>query len=204
MTLLADCPRRSKSAERGSSLAVVVTGRSFGRIGAPLALLAAGCTPDYSPPPPITSLGLPISGSLALAQQSGFTSCFNTDAIRLRCRKHGVMFMDRGPFEAAVDLRGKGGQSGFDHVVVWHPDDQRALYDVLVPLHRNGWRACVTGTERAGDQAIFRKPGAQVWISVDISYYGKRRLRIFPDAVAPRLSSACIPQRGLEIFNLNV
>jgi hypothetical protein len=39
---------------------------------------------------------------------------------------------------------------------------------------------------------------------VDISYYGKRRLRIFSKAVAPKLSSACIPQAGLEIFNLNV
>jgi hypothetical protein len=126
------------------------------------------------------------------------------DAIRLRCRKHRVMVLGKGPYQAAVDLRGSKGQSGFDHVVVWHDGDQRALYDVLVPLHRKGWRACITGTERAGDQAIFTLAEAQVWISVDISYYGKRRLRIFPKAVVPRLSSACIPQAGLEIFNLNV
>jgi hypothetical protein len=71
-------------------------------------------------------------------------------------------------------------------------------------LHRLGWRDCITGTERAGDQAIFTLAGAQVWISVDISYYGKRRLRIFPSTATPKLSSKCIPQRGLEIFNLNV
>jgi len=169
-----------------------------------LALLATGCTADRPPPPPLTFAGLPTSGSLALALRLGFTSCFNMDAVRLRCRKRRVSFMGQGPFDAAVDLRGREGQSGFDHVVLWHADDQRALYDVLIPLYRDGWRACITGTERAGDQAIFTKAGAPVWVSVDISYYSKRRLRIFPKAVPPRLSTACIAQRGLEIFNLNV
>ena len=172
--------------------------------GALLALLATACTPDRPPPAPLHFSGLPASGSLAFALRSGFTSCFNMDAIRLRCRKHGVLFQGRGPYEAAVDLRGSKGQSGFDHLVLWHDGDQRALYDALIPLHRKGWRACITGTDRAGDQAIFTLPGAQVWISVDISYYGKRRLRVFPSTVAPKVSSACIPQVGLEIFNLNV
>ena len=169
-----------------------------------LALLAAGCTPDRPPPPPLLFAGLPASGSLAFARELGFTACFNMDAIRVRCRKPRVSFLGHGPYEAAVDLWGSKGQSGFDHVVMWHADDQRALYDVLIPLHRRGWRACITGTERAGDQAIFTLAGAPVWISVDISYYGKRRLRIFPKPITPKLSSACIPQRGLEIFNLNV
>ncbi len=171
---------------------------------AALILLVIGCTPNRPPPEPLEFDGLPVSGSLALAVRSGFTSCFNTDAIRFRCRKHRVQILGQGPFQAAVDLRGSKSQSGFDHVVLWHDDDQRALYDVLVPLHRLGWRDCITGTERAGDQAIFTLAGAQVWISVDISYYGKRRLRIFPSTATPKLSSKCIPQRGLEIFNLNV
>ncbi len=169
-----------------------------------LGLLATGCTPNQPPPPPLTFSGLPASGSLALATRSGFTSCFNMDAIRLRCRNHRVLFLGQGPYQAAVDLRGSKGQSGFDHVVLWHDDDQRALYQVLVPLHRKGWRACVTGTERAHDQAIFTLAGAKVWISVDISYYGKRRLRVFPSTIPPKLSSECIPQAGLEIFNLKV
>lgn len=169
-----------------------------------LGLLATGCTPDRPPPPPLLFAGLPASGSLAFARKLGFNACFNMDAIRVRCRKPRVLFLGQGPYEAAVDLSGSKGQSGFNHVVMWHADDQRALYDVLIPLYRRGWRACITGTERAGDQAIFILASASVWISVDISYYGKRRLRIFPRSVTPKLSSACIPQRGLEIFNLNV
>ena len=169
-----------------------------------LGLLLTGCTPDRPPPSPVQFSGLPASGSLALAKRSGFTSCINMNAVSLRCRKHRVMFLGQGPYEAAVDLRGDKGQSGFDHLVLWHDEDQRALYDALIPLHRKGWRACITGTERAGDQAIFTLPGAPVWISVDITYYGKRRLRIFPKAIAPRLSTACTPQTRLRIFNLNV
>jgi hypothetical protein len=169
-----------------------------------LGLVVTACTSDQPPPPPLEFSGVPASGSLALATRSGFTSCFNVDAIRIRCRKHRVLFLGQGPYQAAIDLKGSKGQSGFDHVVLWHDEDQRALYDVLVPLYRQGWRACITGTERAGDQAIFTLAGAPVWISVDISYYGKRRLRIFPKTIAPKLSSACIPQAGLEVFNLNV
>jgi hypothetical protein len=169
-----------------------------------LALLLSGCAPDRPTPPPLHFAGLPVSGSLALAIRSGFTSCFNVDTVHLRCRKHRFLFLGQGPYEAAVDLRGSKGRSGFNHVVLWHDDDQRALYKVLIPLHRKGWRACITGTERAGDQAIFTLAGAPVWISVDISYYGKRRLRVFPSTVPHKLSSACIPQAGLEIFNLYV
>lgn len=114
------------------------------------------------------------------------------------------MFYGHGPYEAAVDLRGSKGQSGFNHLTLWHDDDQEALYDTLVSLHRKGWRSCYTGTDRAGDQAIFTHRDVRVRISIDISYYNKRRLRVFPSWVPQKLSSPCIPNEGLGIFNLNV
>lgn len=114
------------------------------------------------------------------------------------------MLYGHGPYEAALDLQGSNGQSGFDHLTLWHEDDQRALYKILVSLHRMGWRSCLTGAGRAGDQAIFTREGAPVRISIDISYYGERRLRIFPNWKPQRLSSRCDPNEGLGVFNLNV
>jgi hypothetical protein len=138
------------------------------------------------------------------AARGGFRHCFNMDAVHVRCRRAGVTLYGRGPYEAAVDLRGSRGQSGFDHLVLWHDGDQRALYDILPSLHRRGWRLCITGTDRAGDQAIFTRKGEPVRISMDISYYGKRRLRILPLDKPQELSTRCIPQKGLSVFNLNV
>jgi hypothetical protein len=168
-----------------------------------MALLCAGCTPNRLPPPVLLFAGLPVSGSLDAATRAGFSHCFNMDAINVRCRRHGVMFLGHGPYEAAVDLRGSDGQSGFDHLTLWHDDDQQALYRILVSLHRTGWRSCHTGTDVAGDQAIFTHREARVRISVDISYYGERRLRIFPSTKPQRLSSKCMPNEGLGMFNLN-
>jgi hypothetical protein len=168
------------------------------------ALLIPGCEADRPPPPTLLFAGLPVSGSVDEALRAGFGSCFNTDAINMRCRRHGVMLYGHGPYEAAVDLRGSNGQSGFDHLTIWHDRDQRALYKILVPLHRMGWSFCYTGNERGGDQAIFTRGNSPVRISMDISRYGDRRLRIFPTWKPQRLSSPCIPSKGLEIFNLDV
>lgn len=168
-----------------------------------VAVLFAGCTPNRTPPPVLLFDGLPVSGDLQSAQSRGFRNCFNLDAINVRCRRHGAFVFGHGPYEAAVDLRGSKGQSGFDHLTLWHDQDQRAVYDILVSLHRAGWRSCHTGSSHAGDQAIFTHPGAAVRISVDISFYGNRRLRVFPTWKPQRLSSRCVPNEGLGIFGLN-
>jgi hypothetical protein len=168
-----------------------------------LALLVVGCTPNRRPPPEILFAGLPVSGSLDAAKRAGFVRCFNMDAINVRCRRPGVMIHGLGPFEAAVDLRGSEGQSGFDHLTLWHDEDQSALYKVLVSLHRMGWRSCLTGTDRAGGQAIFTHPNSPVRVSVDISYYGERRMRIFPKWRPQRMSTKCVPNEGLGVFNLD-
>jgi hypothetical protein len=113
------------------------------------------------------------------------------------------MVYGHGPYEAAVDVHGSDGQSGFDNLTLWDDNDQRSLYRIIVSLHQKGWRFCVTNTGHAGDQAIFTHEGASVRISLDISYYGDRRLRVFPIGLPQRLSSGCVPHDGLGIFNLN-
>lgn len=179
--------------------------RAFARAGVQLLfLLCAGCTPNRPPPPTLLFAGLPVSGSLSDALQAGFRKCFNMDAITVRCRRGGVRVYGHGPYDAAIDLRGSKGQSGFDHLTIWHEEDQRSLYQILVSLHRMGWRSCLTGGDRSGDQAIFTHPDAPVRFSMDISYYGERRLRIFPTWRGQRLSSTCEPNEGLGVFNLNV
>jgi hypothetical protein len=167
-------------------------------------LLCLGCSPNGPPPPPLSFDGLPVSGSLEAAHRAGFRNCFNTDAIHVRCRRGGVMLLGHGPFEAAMDLLGSYGQAGFDHLTIWHDDDQRALYPILQSLHRAGWRSCHTGTDRAGDQVIFTRPGAAVRFSIDVSYYGERRLRVFAGWRGQKLSSPCVPDEGLGLFNLDV
>ncbi len=167
-------------------------------------LLCAGCAPDPPPPPPARFGGLPVSGSLGTALNSGFTACVNVDAISLRCRRHGVKLLGQGPFEAALDLRGSKGQSGFSNLTLWHDEDQRALYQVLPPLMKGGWRFCYTGTERAGDQAVFTHPDRPFSVYMDISYWGKRRIRVFPNSGAPRLSGPCTPSKTLSLFNMSI
>ncbi|HEX9954547.1 MAG TPA: hypothetical protein VGB48_04930 [Allosphingosinicella sp.] len=145
-----------------------------------------------------------MSGDRGDAARAEFRRCFNMDAINVRCRRHNVTLFGYGPFEAALDLRGSEGQSGFNYVTLWHDEDQRALYPILVDLHQAGWRSCHTGSEQAGDQAIFTRPGAPVLFSIDISYFGNRRLRIFPAGTPQKLSGPCVADDSLGIFGLNV
>lgn len=175
-----------------------------GRTGAVLsALAAAACTPDRPPPPDLVFAGLPVTGDLAGARRAGFDRCVNIDAVNLRCRRNGIMIFGKGPFQAALDLRGESGESGFRHVTIWSDDDQRALYQVPVALAGRGWKFCYTGTDRSGDQAVFTHPDEPFVIHMDISYYGKRRIRIFPSGGSPELSSPCKPADNLSLFGLN-
>ncbi len=105
------------------------------------AMLCAGCKPAPSPPPPSLLFGgLPISGDLADAKRAGFTACIYMDAVRLRCRRHGVTLLGQGPYEAAVDFgRGDGG-GGFAQLTLWHDRDQSAVYKIRDELIRQGWR----------------------------------------------------------------
>jgi hypothetical protein len=115
------------------------------------------------------------------AQRAGFTDCFNLDAARMRCRRHGVMLQNLGPYEAAVDLLGSDGSGGFDQVILWHDRDKHAVYEITDHLKRIGWNYCYTEMGRWGDQAIFTREGVPVRVSTDLTYYAKRRLRIIPE-----------------------
>ena len=159
--------------------------------------------PNQPPPPTQWFAGLPVSGDLADALRAGFYDCPWMDAVNIRCRRHGVMVLGNGPYEAAVDLRGSKGQSGFDHLTVWNIGDQSALFKVLSSLHDRGWVSCHTEFEHGGGQAIFTHRGSPVFASVDLNYYGKRRLRFFPIWHAPKLTGPCIPDKDLGIFGLD-
>ena len=52
-------------------------------------------------------------------------------------------------------------------------------------LAEQGWDQCRTGQEDRGDQRILTKPGSPVRVSIDITYWGKRRLRILPERGQP-------------------
>lgn len=143
--------------------------------------LLSGCGPHLKPPPSVSFAGLPVSGSLADARRAGFTNCVQPDWNSMRCRRHYVMLEGAGPYEAAVDLAGGDGSGGFDQLVLWHDDDQYAVYKITDVLDHQGWHSCSTGTEDRGDQMIYTRPGERVRISMDLSYWGKRRLRVIPD-----------------------
>ena len=151
------------------------------------ALLSACGGPDHPPPPALSFDGLPVSGSLSYAQSLGLTRCLEYPA-EMRCRRDGVMFLGFGPFNAAVDLNGGGGGGGFGQLTLWHDRDQAAFIPIGTTLERQGWRSCFTGEGNRGDQAIYTHQGAPVRISMDLSYWGKRRLRVIPkgNARAPR------------------
>lgn len=157
--------------------------------------LFSGCDADGPPPPHLTFGGLPVSGSLADAQRRGFTACFNPDAIRMRCRRHAVMLAGQGPYEAAIDLSGGRGRGGFDQLTLWHDRDQYAVYKIRDALKNQGWRYCYTGTDQRGDQVIFSRKGVPVRISMDLSYWGKRRLRLIPEW--NQREERCTPDRDL-------
>jgi hypothetical protein len=146
-----------------------------------LLFLLAGCGPHRAPPARLLFEGLPVAGSLADAQRAGFTDCVQPDHISLRCRKHGVMWGGTGPYEAAVDLVGGDGNGGFDQLVLWHERDQYAVYAITDVLEKQGWKSCTTSTaDDRGDQMIYTRKGAPVRISMDLSYWSKRRLRVIP------------------------
>jgi hypothetical protein len=168
------------------------------------AALAAGCQAERPPPPALGFQGLPVAGARSDAVAAGFDRCIYVDAVSVRCRKAGVTLFGAGPYQAAVDLLGKDGRSGFDHVTIWHDRDQRALYRAVEAMAKSGWTLCYTGTDRGGDQAIFSRPGDPVRIYMDISYWGKRRIRIYPTALAPKPSTACLPNKSLGLLGLDV
>jgi hypothetical protein len=145
-------------------------------------LVLAGCgrKPNYSPPIHVAFGALPVSGSLADARRAGFGDCIERNPSSMRCSRHGVTFEGAGPYEAAVDLVGSDGSGGFDELTLWHDKDQDAIFEITRTLDAQGWKSCSTGTDEKGDQAIYTHDGANVRISMDISYYGKRRLRIIP------------------------
>lgn len=158
--------------------------RSIRHIGMLTVLTALmGCGGASHPPPPAMLFdSLPVSGSLATARNAGFTYCIRF-TVDMRCRKQVVMLLGQGPYQAAVDLDGSDGGGGFDHLTLWHDLDQTALYAVADALERHGWTSCYRKTSQGdwGDQMIYRRPGARIWFSMDLSYWGKRRLRIIPE-----------------------
>jgi hypothetical protein len=91
------------------------------------------------------------------------------------------MLLRQGPFNAAVDLDGGNGGGGFGQLTLWHDRDQSAVISVGALLERQGWRTCYTGVGRRGNQAIYTHKNASVRFSMDLSYWGKRRLRIIPE-----------------------
>jgi len=147
------------------------------------ALLLAGCSsePPAPPPPSLAYAGLPVSGSLADAKRAGFDQCLQMDGGHLRCRRSGVMLLGEGPFEAALDLVGGDGTSGFRQITLWHDRDQSAVMKVGQALKKQGWAYSYTGEGGRGDQMILTKKGAPVHFSIDLSYWGKRRVRILPE-----------------------
>lgn len=146
-----------------------------------IALAGTACTPVRAPPPTVVFAGLPVSGRLADARGAGFTECVDLDSVHIRCRRHGVMVATAGPYDAAVDLVGSHGEGGFDQVTLWDDRDNDTVFRLATALEAAGWRKCLTGDGRAGDQAIYTLPGAPVRASMDISYWGKRRLRLIPE-----------------------
>lgn len=168
------------------------------------AVSCAGCRPGPPPPPASFFSGLPVSGSHDTALRAGFRHCVNLDAIDMRCRRHGVTLLGQGPYEAAVDMSGYNASSGFRQLTLWHDDDQYAIYKVIISLARRGWKYCYTGDDQWGDQAIFTRKGESVWISIDISYWGKRRLRVIPQWIKPKLSTPCRPDTDLVRFGTDI
>jgi hypothetical protein len=154
---------------------------SMGSMFGLLLLVACGPEPHRSPPVHVAFEALPVSGSLADARRAGFADCMERNPSSMRCSRHGVMFEGAGPYEAAVDLVGGDGSGGFDEITLWHDKDQDAVFEITKALDAKSWKSCNTGTDEKGDQAIYTRDGANVRISMDISYYGKRRLRIIPD-----------------------
>jgi len=155
------------------------------RAGRSLALAAlitslAACEAQRPPPALLMSGGLPISGSLAQARAAGFARCL-PDTRTMRCQRAGVSFAGLGPFNAAVDLVGGDGAGGFDYLTLWHDTDQSALIKVADHLRSTGWSECLTPEgNRWEGQAIYQRQGAPIFVALDLSYWSKRRLTLYP------------------------
>ena len=154
----------------------------------PLALLA-GCEPARKPPPALWFEGLPVRGTMGDAQRAGFADCVR-DTRSVRCRGDGVMVMGKGPYSGAADLLYSDGSGGFEGLTLWHDgnqnDDPMGVLAVGELLKQQGWQLCRTGEEFRGDQEIYTKAGSPIRFSIDISYWGKRRLRILPERNQPK------------------
>jgi hypothetical protein len=149
-------------------------------------ILLAGCEQRRPPPPAFRYEGLPVQGSWPDARDAGLTYCTRITR-HLRCRREGVMLKGQGPFSAAADLLYSDGSGGFYELTLWHNGDQRTTSAFGDMLEKQGWEICRTGpNENRGDQAIYTKAGAPVRFSIDLSYWGKRRLRILPELNQPK------------------
>ena len=157
--------------------------RSCGVLWVALAAALAGCSaePPAPPPPSLAYAGLPVSGSLTDAKRAGFDNCIEMDGGHLRCRRSGVMLLGEGPYEAALDLTGGDGSGGFRQITLWHDRDQSAVLKVSEALKKQGWSFSYTGEGARGDQMILVRKGEPVHFSIDLSYWGKRRVRILPE-----------------------
>jgi hypothetical protein len=142
-----------------------------------LGVLSA-CGEHRNPPPSLSFDRLPVSGSLADAQHAGLNACISYD-VNMRCRRDGVTLVGKGPYSAAVDLDGADGSGGFGQLTLWHDKDQGAVLAVVDELQRRGWVECLGGG-RGGDQAIYTHKNSAVFVSLDVSYWSKRRLRLIP------------------------
>ncbi len=146
-------------------------------------LSSCDSTPPAPAPPNLVFDGLPVTGTRAFAEGLGFTHCADTGSA-MRCRRDGVMLFGTGPYQGAVDVARRQA-AGFRQLTLWHDTDPSAVFKATEGLARQGWQRCRTGSEDRGDQEIWTKPGARVRFSMDLSYWGKRRLRVLPEAQQP-------------------
>lgn len=147
-------------------------------------MLAGGCEAPTAPPRNLLIDGLPVAGTLAFAHRSGFRQCLDFNNA-LRCRRDGIFLVGEGPYSGAVDAGGSNGGEGFRQLTLWSERDQDAVLAVGDKLSDHGWTLCRTGTQDRGDQDIYTRPGSRVRVSIDTSFWGKRRLRLIPDFGQP-------------------
>jgi hypothetical protein len=157
-------------------------GRARARVGAILMALGltGGCDAPAKPPRNLLIDGLPVTGSLAFAHQSGFRQCLDFNNA-LRCRRDGIFLLGAGPYSGAVDSGGSDGGEGLRQLILWSDRDQDAVLSIGAKLAERGWALCRTGTQDRGDQDIYTRAGSRARVSIDISYWGKRRLRLLPE-----------------------
>jgi hypothetical protein len=150
-------------------------------------LLLTGCEPPHRPPPPtLLYEGLPVRGSMADAVRAGFNDCMK-DSQTVRCRRKDTKLLGYGPYLAVVRPLYSDGSGGFEEVTFYNDWDQSAVLPIGAFLEKSGWTICRTGQdENHGDQVIYTKAGSPVRFSMDLSYWGKRRFRILPEANQPK------------------